>query len=533
MKKFKRKYLFLILTIILALISFNGCGKKEKASEAIVLNDILQLQQAQINSFDPPDAYHAGHIQVVKQVFNTLTDIDLKGGTMPSLAKSWNTSNGAEWVFDLRQDVNFADDSCFNDKSERLFNAGDVKYTFERLLNKDSKSLGVSYFTNIIGLDRFRSGESKKIEGIVVKDDHTVIFKLKKKDNNFPNLLTLPYTSIVKKKAIEYYDNKSNLHPVGTGPFKLASYESNKQIVFLKNESYWENLNDKPLPFIDGVTINLTTDDNLALLMFKNQKSDFLELNLPLQRQLENTKIPFKYKKESLELTQLNFYLFNLEKIKDKDIRKGINYAINREELQSIIKEQGIITRSFFPSIFGELAKPNPLLIYSQEKANRLLNRKMAIKLVCFEDILSRALAGYIAKELKNYSIEVEIESVTFPVLVNRLTKGEYDMIQLYWGIIYSDVNHFLTPFKTASFPPTGNNFNKYSNPDFDRLVDDAPKIDSDKQSAQYLNAQEIILDDMPFFLAYYKNGIRVSNNRFKMPLHPLGYRFYKYAMRN
>lgn len=526
------KNLFLILAITLALITINACGKKEKASEAIVLHDIMQLQQAQINSFDPLDAYHAGHIHVVKQIFNTLTDIDLKGGIVPSLAKSWTTSNGTEWFFDLRKDVYFVDDSCFKDESERLFNAEDVKYTFERLLNKDSKSLGVSYFTNIAGLDRFRSGESKTIEGIVVKDDHTVIFKLKEKDHNFPSLLTLPYTSIVKKKAIEFYGNEFKLHPVGSGPFKLAGYESNKQIVFLKNEFYWEKQNDKQLPFIDGVTINLITDDNLALLMFKNQKSDFLELNLPIQRQLESTKIPFKYKKESLELAQLNFYLFNLEKIKDKDIRKGINYAINREELQNIINEQGIVAESLFPSIFGELATPNPLLTYSQEKANRLINREMVIKLVCFEDILSRALAGYIARELEKYSIEVEIESVTFPVLVDRLTKGEYDMIQLYWGIIYADANHFLNPFKTTSFPPTGNNFNKYSNPAFDKLVDEAPKMHSDKQVAQYLNAQEIILDDMPFFLAYYKNGIRVSNNRFEMPLHPLGYRFYKYAIR-
>lgn len=530
MEKIKMKRLFLILTILVALISINGCSKKEKASEAVILNDIMQLQQAQINSFDPLDAYHAGHIQVVKQIYNTLTDIDLEGKTVPSLAKTWNSDNGDEWVFNLRHGVYFSDDNSFKDRSEQLFNAEDVKYTFERLLNKDSKSLGVSYFTNIVGLDRYRNGESKTIEGIEVKDDYTIIFRLKEKDHNFPNLLTLAYTSIVKKKTIEFYGNESKLNPVGTGPFKVASYESNKQIVFLKNESYWEKQNDKQLPFIDGVTINLTTDDNLALLMFKNQKTDFLELNLPMQRQLENTKIPFEYKKESLGLTQLNFYLFNLEKIKDKDIRKGISYAINREKLQNIIKEQGIVTESFFPSIFGELAKPHPILTYSPERANKLLNKKRTIKLVSFEDILSRALADYIAKELKNYSIEVEIEAVTFPVLVERLTKGEYDIIQLYWGIAYADVNHFLNPFKTASFPPTGNNFNKYSNPDFDRLVDEAPQMQPDKQNEQYLKAQEIILDDMPFFLAYYKNGIRVSNNRFEMPLHPLGYRFYKYA---
>ena len=51
-----------------------------------------------------------------------------------------------------------------------------------------------------------------------------------------------------------------------------------------------------------------------------------------------------------------------------------------------------------------------------------------------------------------------------------------------------------------------------------------------DQQIEQYLKAQNIILNDMPFLLVYYKNMIRVSNQKFEMPLHPLGYRFYKFA---
>ncbi len=529
----KMKRYFCLLIIISAFVLLNGCGNKQKDSGSIVLQDILQLQQAQINSFDPVDAYHAGHIQVVKQIFNTLTDIDLKGEIVPSLAKSWETLDGTEWIFKLRDDVYFADDSCFKNESERLFKAEDVKYTFERLLNKDSKSLGISYFNNLLGIGEFRSEKSSTIEGIALKDDYTVIFKLKEKDYNFPNLLSLSYASIVKKAAIDFYRNESKLHPVGTGPFKLGRYKSNEQIVLLKNESYWEKQNDKQLPFVDEVIINLTTDDNLALLMFKNHKSDFLDLNLSTQRQIENTKVPFEYRKEVLESTLLNFFLFNLEKVGDKNIRQGINYAINRKKLQSIINEQGIVTQSLFPSIFGDLAKPNPLLTYLPEKAKNLLSRKMLIKLVCFEDILSRALADYIAEELKNYFIDVKIESVTFPVLVDRLIKGEYDMIQLYWGIAFVDVNHFLTPFKTSSFPPTGNNFNRYSNPAFDKLVALTSQLPPHEQNDKYLEIQEIILNDMPFLLGYYANVIRVSNNIFEMPLHPLGYRFYKYAKKS
>lgn len=526
------KRLIELLIVSCILIVFISCDNK-KQSDTVILNDILQLQQAQINSFDPIDAYHAGHIQMVKQIFNTLADIDVNGRTIPSLAKSWETTDGITWIFHLRNDVLFSADSCFSNEIERQFNAEDVKYTFERLLNHKSESLGVSYFSNIVGFDEFRRGKTNTLEGLTVRDKNTIIFKVKKASYNFPNLLTLPYTGIVKRKTIDFYGDKSKLHPVGTGPFALVSFESNQKVRLDKNKSYWEEQSGKRLPYIDGVNINLTTDDNLSFLMFKNQKSDFLELNLPLQHQLENTTLPFYHKKETLEWTQLNLYLFNMERIPDKNFRQGINFAIDRKGLQNIIGDQGSVAKSLFPSIFSELTAPNSMLSYSPGKAKNLLKGRKTLNLVCFEDILSRAIADYISRQLKSYDIDLKIEAVTFPVLVDRLTKGNYDIIQLYWGPLYSDASHFLNPFITASFPPAGNNFNKYSNPDFDRLVEATPQLPSDKQNDQYLKAQEIILNDMPFSLAYYKNLIRVSNNKFTMPIHPLGYRFYKYAKKN
>ncbi len=44
------------------------------------------------------------------------------------------------------------------------------------------------------------------------------------------------------------------------------------------------------------------------------------------------------------------------------------------------------------------------------------------------------------------------------------------------------------------------------------------------------LRAQELILQDMPFVLLYFKTTVRASNQRFEMPLHPLQYRLYKLA---
>lgn len=531
----KRSYWIAVIAAIIigAIVILFAPKYTQKPQGETVLNDVLTLQQMQISSFDPLDAYHAGHIQMVKQLYNTLVDIDLNGIPTPSLAERWESKDGVIWRFYLRKDVYFIEDPSFTDKSERIFNASDVKYTFERLLHKDSKSLGVSYFTNILGVEKYRKGESNSLEGIKIIDDHTLDFVLKGNDFSFPDSLALPYVSIVKEKAVKYHKDAFSQHPVGTGPFILQEYEPNKKISLIKNRNYWEKEGRHQLPNVDKVMIYLTTDDNLALLMFKDQKSDFLELNFPLLKQLKTMSIPFSYKMETQENPQLNFYLFNLEKIRDANIRKAISYAINRDELQKILSEEGNVAKSLYPlAIFKELAGPEDILNYNPEKARIYLKNIKSLKLVCFEDILSKSIADFIARALKKYDIDVKIESVPFPVLVDRLTKGEYDLIQIYWGPMYTDINHYLNPFLTSSFPPTGNNFNKYSNSEFDRLVMEAKSLPLEKRKENFLQAEDVILNDMPFLLLYFRNTIRASNEKFDLPLHPLQYRFYKHAKR-
>jgi len=166
-----------LLVFILSIAFFYSCNNENQTSKNI-LKDVWKLDQAQINSFDPLDAYHAYHIFLIKQFFNTLTDLDYKGNIIPSLAKKWESNNGRKWILYLRDDVLFIEDSCFTDVEERKFEANDVKFTFERLLNKNSKSLGISYFSNIVGFDEFRNGIKSTLEGIKVKDKYIIEINL-------------------------------------------------------------------------------------------------------------------------------------------------------------------------------------------------------------------------------------------------------------------------------------------------------------------------------------------------------------------
>jgi len=118
----KRNLWIAIIAIFAAVVILLFILKpSHKTRGSFVLNDILSLQQMQISSFDPSDAYHAGHIQMVKQLYNTLVDIDLDGKPVPSLAERWQSTDGKTWRFYLRQNVYFIDDLCFKTKTERVF----------------------------------------------------------------------------------------------------------------------------------------------------------------------------------------------------------------------------------------------------------------------------------------------------------------------------------------------------------------------------------------------------------------------------
>ncbi len=497
-------------------------------STSAELHDIMMLQNNQISSFDPLEAYQAGHIQMVKQLFNTLVDVDIKGQAIPSIAKEWQSEDGIVWRIKLRDDISFHADPCFRDDSQRRLTAQDVVFTFKRLLSPQSKSLGVSYFWDIAGATHYHEGKVDAISGLRVIDPYAIEITLTAADYGFPARLALPYVSIVPEIATKKYGEAFAQHPVGTGPFRLEKYVANTFVSFTRNSDYWEY----GLPTLEHIKIFLVTDENRAMLMFRNGESDFLELSRPLYEQYQQAGFSSNSTITTQDNAQINMYLFNLGTLQNQNVRQGLSLALNRKKLVSIISQEGTIANSLFPpAIFPALAKTDPELSSDIEEArNKLAGLDTPLRLVCFEDAMSRAIAEAYAQSLGSLGVKVDIEAVPFPVLVERLSSSQYDLIQLYWGPIYSDPAHYLTPFLTKSFPPNGNNFNKYSNPEVDRLVAQSQTLKDKAADEALIQAQKLILDDMPFVLLYFKKTARISNKRYEMPLHPLQYRLYKLA---
>ena len=160
--------------------------------------------------------------RVVGNLFNSLVTIDTDLNYVPDLAESWEIlENGKVYVFHLRRGVKFHDGTDFD--------AEVVRWNFQRITNPEEKA--------------FDAPNYSIVEALEVIDAHTVKFTLK-----HPSMILLPVMAAYRAGFLQmspasykqWGKDDVRLHPVGTGPFKLARWEQNQVIVLEKNPHYFK-----------------------------------------------------------------------------------------------------------------------------------------------------------------------------------------------------------------------------------------------------------------------------------------------------
>src|SRR6476646_10361151 len=104
-----------------------------------------------IASLDPAFAKSQSVMWVDHQLYNTLVQTDDNLNMIPSLARSWDISpDNLVFTFHLRSDVYFHDNPAFPNGKGRLMTAGDVEYSFKRIIDKNVASSGAWIFNDRI-----------------------------------------------------------------------------------------------------------------------------------------------------------------------------------------------------------------------------------------------------------------------------------------------------------------------------------------------------------------------------------------------
>jgi len=168
------------------------------------------------------------------QFYNGLTRIDEFLVAQPDLAQSWEpNANATDWVFKLRKGVVFHDGKSLH--------AEDALYSIERHLGKNVGSGARAFVENVA-------------DGIV-EDKHTLRFKLKSPDADFPVVLGTYAMKVVPVDTTDFS------RAPGTGPFKLVEFKPGVRSVGHRNPDYWE----EGRPYLDEIEYFGISDHNARM----------------------------------------------------------------------------------------------------------------------------------------------------------------------------------------------------------------------------------------------------------------------------
>jgi peptide/nickel transport system substrate-binding protein len=182
---------------------------------------------------DPVKTLNAFTLVTACQIYDTLLRTDLDFRLIPSLATEWEMSGeGRVWTFRLRDGVAFHDG--------RRLGSKDVAFSIARVLDPRNGS-------NVLGnVEPFL-----KPSGIATPDPTTLVLTLEAPNVFFPLLLTQPAFGVVPDGTTDF------ARGIGTGPFRLGSFQALASARFPRNEEYW----NEGKPYLDGVELSYMAED--------------------------------------------------------------------------------------------------------------------------------------------------------------------------------------------------------------------------------------------------------------------------------
>ena len=508
--------------ITLFIIFFTSCKSHQHPDIKIFHYN----EQTGIASLDPAFAKNQSIMWAIHQLYNTLVEVDADNQLKPSLAKSWEVAaDNLTFIFHLRTDVYFHDDAVFADGKGRRLTALDVEYSFKRIIDKNVASPGAWIFNNKVD----------STNGFKALNDSTFQLKLVRPFQPILGILSMQYCSIVPKEAVDKYGNNFRRHPVGSGPFAMVAWEEGQALVLKKNLHYFEkDSSGYALPYLDGIKISFFDSKATEFLEFQQNRLDFInDIEASFKDEILTKTGNLKKEWQGKLLLQKHPYL-NTEylgilvdgenemvkksPLRLQKIRQAINYGFDRQKMMLYLRNSiGTAAESGFvpaglPSFDAVKVKGYH---YDPAKAKQLLEEAGFLNGTNLPTIRLLTIpvyadfAGYVANELQQIGIKVEVEVIQKSLLLEQTSKSQALFFRASWIADYPDTENYLGVFYGKN--PAPPNYTRYKNPVYDALYEKAiaEKNDTIRYSI-YQQMDQLIINDAPVVPLWYDMAIHL-----------------------
>ncbi len=450
---------------------------------------------------------------VSTKIFEGLLTYDFDMNPKPALAETWKVSaDGKTITFNLRKGVKWHDGKDFT--------SADVQFSAMKIW-KELHPRGRSTFA--------------KVTAVETPSPYVAVFKLSEPSPPLMSALTSYEGQVLPKHLYDGTDiaqNPWNNKPIGTGPFVFKEWQKGNFIQLDRNPAYW----DKDKPYLDRIVFRIIPDASARAAALETGEvllGGFSPVPLNDVKRLESTG-KFDIETRGYEYLAPMFLLeFNLANayLKDKRVRQAIAHAIDRDVIvKTIWFGFGKPAVSAVPSVLTQFHDPSVAKYpFDPKKAEQLLDDAgfkrgaggKRFKLI--HDFLPygndyQRTAEYVKQALGKVGIDVEIRSQDTAAFLKRVyTDNDFEMTSNFFyalpdptigvqRIYWSKNIKKGVPFSNSS---------GYTNPEMDKVIEDAQVEHDRKKRRELLNRmQQIAAEDLPVLDLFEVRFFTIANKR-------------------
>ncbi len=362
---------------------------------------------------------------ITRLIGDSLVDHDLSMGIVPRLASSWDWSAGGRVLtFHLRAGVRFHDGVTLT--------SADVVYTYERVI--DPRSRALSFLDAMLPVER-----------VEAPDPLTVRVTYRRP---FAPALAGWEVPILPRHLYEREDflrSRWNRAPIGSGPFRFASWEAGQRIVLSANLDYWGGR-----ACLDSLDFEVIPSQETALRALLAGEVDYARLT-PVQWSAQADNLAFARRFRTIRFVPLFvFYIVwrgdgSNPFFADPVVRRALSLALDREGyVRTILRGLGEVADSPFRRGTPQADPALPPIPHDPDQAAALLDgagwrlepasgvRRRAgvplrFTLLIFGGNEDQVQFSQVAQEnLRRLGVEMSIARLDWPAVWARLQKGDF-----------------------------------------------------------------------------------------------------------
>lgn len=413
-------------------------------------------------------------------IFDLLVYTNDEGEIEMGTAESLESDDGVTWSLVLRPDIEFSDGTPYD--------ADAVAFNWRRMADPATGATS--------------QASAELIAEMTTVSPTELTITLTEPNAAFPYVVAGALAAIGSPTAIqELGDDGFGQKPVGAGPFVVSSWTPDSEILFVRNDTYW----NAPKPYLDTVRIAYIQDMTQLSNTFVSGGSeaalvsDIVEAGRITDSRNDATVL-------QTEVSGGRSLLFNTSKapFDDPVARQAVAFAIDRQSYIDVLEggegtpAWGLFAESspFFDDAFEldqDLARAQDLLTQYKE------DHGQSLSFTILTSDTNRKSIEFIQAQLNQLDdISVEVEVIAGSQVGPRLREGNFDAGGYKFALIDPE-----PVVRQLLLSTSGNNWSQYDSAEMDAALEAGQTaLDLDERRAAYEEVQAILTEDMP--LTFY-----------------------------